>query len=60
MKRRKCLYRSELDHRVIPALYNSDVKYISVPHYESVGLKQIKARFFQDERVLPYLPDKKD
>lgn len=42
------------------AVYNNDVKHISVPQYDNVSVKKIRAKFFGDERVTPYLPDKED
>ena len=31
-----------------------------MPRYENVAIKHIKAKFFDDERLQPYLPDEKD
>ena len=45
---------------VCPAIANGDVKHISVPYFENVALKHIKARFFSDERVRLFLPDGED
>ena len=59
-KKRKYLIFNILTTVVCLVILNDDVKRISVPHYEYVGLKRIKAHFFDNERAQLYLPDGED